>query len=139
MNRRYRYAHVVSFGETNVVGNVYFAHYLHWQGRCRERFLAERAPSVLRDVIAGDLALLTLDCSMSYIGQAFACDEIEVSMGLTSLNSSRVEMDFDFRRCGVTIARGAQSVGCMSRTDDSLAPVPVPAELRAALEPYLAG
>ena len=31
--RAFRYEHVVTFDETNLVGNVYFAHYLHWQGR----------------------------------------------------------------------------------------------------------
>ena len=37
--RAFEYRHVVSFEETNLVGNVYFANHLSWQGRCRELFL----------------------------------------------------------------------------------------------------
>jgi hypothetical protein len=29
----FEWRHVVSFGETNLVGNVYYAHYLTWQGQ----------------------------------------------------------------------------------------------------------
>lgn len=43
----YTIQHLVTFDETNLVGNVYFAHYLRWQGHCRERFLADHAPGVL--------------------------------------------------------------------------------------------
>ena len=27
--------HVVTFEETNLVGNVYYTNYFSWQGRCR--------------------------------------------------------------------------------------------------------
>ncbi len=42
--RAFEYHHVVGFEETNLVGNVYYANYIRWQGRCREFFLRERAP-----------------------------------------------------------------------------------------------
>jgi enediyne biosynthesis thioesterase len=31
----YEMRYVVGFEETNVVGNVYYAHHVRWQGRCR--------------------------------------------------------------------------------------------------------
>ena len=49
--------HVVTFADTNVVGNVYFANYFRWQGECRELLMAESYPEFeedLLDVIAGD-------------------------------------------------------------------------------------
>ena len=45
--RSYEMRYVVGFEETNVVGNVYYAHHVRWQGRCRELFLCELAPEVV--------------------------------------------------------------------------------------------
>ena len=80
--RAFRYEHVVTFDETNLVGNVYFAHYLHWQGRCRELFLAEHAPGVVKLLTAGELALVTVACSMDFFAECFALDRVEVLMTL---------------------------------------------------------
>ena len=44
--RYYEYRHVVTFRETNLVGNVYYTNHLEWQGRCRELFLRDHAPEV---------------------------------------------------------------------------------------------
>ena len=43
MMKAYEYHHIVSFQETNLVGNVYYANYVQWQGRCREMFLKDNA------------------------------------------------------------------------------------------------
>ena len=37
--RAFEYRHLVGFEETNLVGNVYYANHVRWQGRCREMFL----------------------------------------------------------------------------------------------------
>lgn len=133
--RTYRYHHVVTMDETNVVGNVYFAHYLHWQGHCREQFLADYAPSVLRSVQAGELALVTLSCRMDYYAECFALDEVEVLMKLVERGSHRIAMSFEFRRDGrQVVARGDQTVACLVRTEDGLVPTTeLPGELAAAL------
>lgn len=128
----YRYRHVVPFDETNLVGNVYFAHYLHWQGHCRERFLADHAPGVLKSVATGELALVTVSCSMEYFAECFAMDTIEVEMTLGGQAGNRVDMDFRFRRGDVVVAAGRQTVACMQRTGDRMRAVPVPDELVAA-------
>ena len=43
--RAFEYRHVVGFEETNLVGNVYYANHVRWQGRVRELFLRGRAPA----------------------------------------------------------------------------------------------
>jgi enediyne biosynthesis thioesterase len=134
--REYTFRHRVMFDETNVVGNAYFAHYLHWQGHCREDFLAEHAPGVLRDVRNGELALATVSCSMEYYAECYALDQIEIGMTLRGSRGNRVEMNFEFRRGGQLVARGAQAVSCMRRTDDGMLPVRVPDELFRALVPF---
>jgi enediyne biosynthesis thioesterase len=134
--REYVLRHRVTFDETNVVGNVYFAHYLHWQGHCREAFLADHAPGVLADVRRGDLALATVSCDMEYFAECFALDEVEVAMTLRRVRGNRVEMNYEFRRAGRMVARGGQVVSCLRRTADGVLPVRVPDELSRALAPF---
>lgn len=137
--RAYVHRHIVTLDETNLVGNVYFAHYLHWQGHCRERFLADHAPGVLAELGGGELALVTLSCRMDYHAECFALDEVEVRMSLQDRRGHRVGMDFDFVRAGRLVATGRQTVACMRRDDDgAVRPVPVPEELAAALDRYAA-
>ncbi|WP_305788065.1 acyl-CoA thioesterase [Symbioplanes lichenis] len=131
----YVYRHRVTFDETNLVGNVYFAHYLAWQGHCREHFLADRAPGVLADLRAG-LALATVGCAADFYIESFACDVVEVHMSLEHITGNRIGMGFDYRRGPDLLARGRQTVACMRRTGRGLEPAAIPAELRGALTPY---
>ncbi|TVT61479.1 acyl-CoA thioesterase [Amycolatopsis rhizosphaerae] len=134
--REYVVRHRVMFDETNVVGNVYFAHYLHWQGHCREAFLADHAPGVLHDVCAGELVMVTVSCSMEYFAEVFALDVIEIGMTLSGSRGNRVEMDYEFRREGRLVARGQQAVSCLRRTENGVLPIRVPDELSRALSSY---
>ncbi|MFG3503961.1 acyl-CoA thioesterase [Streptomyces sp. NPDC047821] len=135
----YAYEHLVTLEETNLVGNVYFTNYLRWQGHCRERFLAERAPGVLR-ALRGELALVTVDCHCAYFSELYAMDRVGIRMSLTASGDHRVSMGFDYYRTNAPVpqlvARGGQTVACMRRTGQDLRPVPVPDELREALAPY---
>lgn len=136
----YDYRHLVTLEETNLVGNVYFTNYLRWQGHCRELFLAERAPGVLR-ALTDDLALVTVSCRCDFFSELYALDKVEVRMGLRSTDGHRIDMSFEYYRIAVVselVARGAQTVACMRRQPGGLMPIPVPAELRRALEPYQA-
>lgn len=136
MAGRYTHQHRVTFDETNVVGNVYFAHYVRWQGHCREQFLLDHAPGVL-SLLAGDLVLVTVDCAVEFYAEGFAGDRIEVRMELDRMTGNRVAMTFDYVRLRDggedLLARGRQSVACMRRAAQGLEPAPIPAELRTAL------
>ncbi|MDX8037071.1 acyl-CoA thioesterase [Lentzea sp. BCCO 10_0856] len=137
--RAYRWNHVVTFDETNLVGNVYFTNFLRWQGHCREMFLAEFAPGVLAEIGTGALALATVACDMEYYAECFAFDRVEVAMTLRERRGSRVRMDFDFLREGTRVAKGSQTVACLRRTETGTEPVDVPPELADALAPYEIG
>jgi enediyne biosynthesis thioesterase len=135
----YRYRHRVSFEDTNLVGNVYFARYVSWQGRCRELFLLERAPGVLAE-LNGALRLVTINVSCEYFAELRALDEVEIGMSLAFQRQNRIGLAFEYRmlRDGAETlaARGAQEVGAMRQTANGLVPCAVPAELMAALAPY---
>jgi enediyne biosynthesis thioesterase len=136
---RYTIHHLVTFDETNLVGNVYFTHYFRWQGHCRERFLADHAPGVLAALTQG-LALVTVDCSAEFYAEGRAFDRVVVQMMLERLVENRVTMGFDCLRTSPEpaqlLARGRQTVACMRRDGDRLEPSPVPEELRDALTRY---
>ena len=140
MTRAYEYRHVVGFEETNLVGNVYYASHIRWQGRCREMFLRDYAPDLLAQLSEG-LCLSTTRCSCEYFAELSAFDEVIVRMRLASLAQNRMTMLFEYwRRTGgeeELVARGEQQVACMRREGKRLEPAPIPRSLREALEPYV--
>jgi enediyne biosynthesis thioesterase len=137
--RAYEYRHVVGFEETNLVGNVYYANHVRWQGRCRELFLREHAPDVLAELNRG-LSLVTTRCSCEYLAELSALDEVLVRMRLGSLTQSRITLVFEYwhARNGTEalVATGEQQVACMRREGGQLVPAPVPNALREALRLY---
>jgi enediyne biosynthesis thioesterase len=139
MDRYYEYRHVVGFEETNLVGNVYYVNYLRWQGRCREMFLRDQAPSVLVDIQV-DLKLFTLKVDCEFYAELTAFDEVAIRMRLAELTQTQIEFTFDYVRLtgGVEslVARGRQRVACMRGPNGRTSPARVPEDLVRALAPY---
>lgn len=137
--RTYSYRHRISFEETNLVGNTYFARFISWQGRCREMFLLEHAPGVLAD-LRRSLRLITLNVSCEYFSELHAFDEVEVRMSLTEQRQHRISLAFDYllqrSDTQVLAARGKQEIACMREVPCGLVPCALPRELAAALDPY---
>ena len=133
--RYYEYRHIVSFEETNLVGNVYFTNHLGWQGRCRELFLREHAPDVIDELSRG-LSLATVSCSCEYFAELTAFDEVIVRMRLAELVQNRMRLAFEYWRGEELVARGEQQIACMRRDGEKLSPAPVPQSLREALAAY---
>jgi len=139
----FRWRPFIAFEDTNLVGNVYFARFVSWQGRCREAFLAEHAPDVLT-ALAGDLRLVTLSVSCDYFEELRAFDTVELEMRLAEQNGHRLRLGFDYwlERDGQRhlAARGAQAVGCMRDAGGgALVPAALPQSLAAALGAYQGG
>jgi enediyne biosynthesis thioesterase len=136
--RAYEYRHVVGFEETNLIGNVYYANHVRWQGRCREMFLRDRAPEVIEALKYG-LVLVTTRVSCEFMAELVAFDEIILRMRLGELAQNRITMNFEYWRGPELVARGEQQVACMQREGAQVVPVPVPAQLREALREYATG
>ncbi|MGE5826811.1 MAG: acyl-CoA thioesterase [Micromonosporaceae bacterium] len=140
MDKYFEYAHTVGFEETNLVGNVYYVHYLRWQGRCREIFLKSHAPEVLADLQA-DLKLFTLKVDCEFFAELTAFDELSIRMRLVDLAQTQLEFSFDYVRLDpggaeTLVARGRQRVACMRGPNQRTTPTRVPESLVRALEPY---
>jgi len=136
----YEYRHVVGFEESNLVGNVYFVNHLRWQGRCREMFLRDHAPSLLAD-LERDLALVTTRVSCQFFAELKPFDEVLLRMTLTSQEAESLNLRFDYWRVvgerEELVARGEQSVSCMSRGSTGLTPRAIPEVLKTALQWYV--
>ncbi|RUT02783.1 4-hydroxybenzoyl-CoA thioesterase [Dulcicalothrix desertica PCC 7102] len=137
----YEYIHIISFEETNLVGNVYYVNHLRWQGRCREMFLQEHAPCVLVELSNG-LALATVKVSCEYFSELFAFDKIAIRMQLKELKQNRITMLFEYWRITndsqELVARGEQQVACMRRQGKATVATPIPKALQEALYSYVA-
>jgi enediyne biosynthesis thioesterase len=133
--RSYEYRHTVAFEETSLVGNVYYVNHLRWQGRCRELFLREHAPSLLEELARG-LALVTTSCSCEYLDELTAFDDVVIRMTLGALGQSRLRLDFEYWRGNALVARGSQQVACMRRENGGMVPAALPPELCEALKEF---
>ncbi len=137
--KSYEYHHIVSFEETNLVGNVYYANYVRWQGRCREMFLKDNAPDIIRELSQG-LALVTVSVSCDYLSELFAFDHVIIRMSLGEIRQNRITMLFDYWRVTEQgeelVARGEQTAACMRREGEKPVPTPIPVSLKKALKKY---
>ena len=138
--RSYQYRHRVCLDETNIVGNVYFSHYLRWQGRCREMFLYEHVPQ-LAYALGRGLTLATTRVSCSYYQELSAFDEVRIRMSVGSMTRSRLTMLFSYFRVLPSgeeplVAEGEQEIVCVQRLGTGAQLIPLPEALRDALQGY---
>jgi enediyne biosynthesis thioesterase len=140
MSGYYELLHGVGFEETNFVGNVYYVNYLRWQGHCREQFLKEEAPSVLAEIMHGDLKLFTLKAECEFFAEITAFDDLSVRMRLDELTQTQIQFSFDYVHLTDDgenlVARGKQRIACMRGPNNATVPTRVPDTLLEALAPY---
>lgn len=131
--------HVVTFEETNVVGNVYFVNYLRWQGQVRETFLYQRVPGVADEMECG-LRLVTTRCACEFYLELAVFDEVEIRMTLERQEQNRVALAFDYMRTSrgteELVARGSQEIAFLRFGTAGLQATRPPAALLEALAPY---
>ena len=145
--RIFEIRHVVTFEETNVVGNVYFVNHLSWQGRCREMFLRKHAAGAIKDLDEQGLSLATSSVAVEYFEELFPFDEVVIRMTLREMTASSASLVFDYLRQNEStltlMARGQHTVAVKRKaglpTEGDAGRAVFPAELHRALEEFLPG
>ena len=94
-DRCFEYRHLVTFIDTNSVGNVYFVQYLVWMGKCREEITAMHYPEISEDIKKG-FGFATEYAHMDYLGEAFLFDHVLIKMFVADLSRTRIEFLFEF-------------------------------------------
>ncbi|MEO7269828.1 MAG: acyl-CoA thioesterase [Knoellia sp.] len=142
MSDYFEIRHTVGFEETNLVGNVYYVNYVRWQGRCREMFLKQKAPTTLTE-LQDDLKLFTIKVECEFFSEITAFDEVAIRMRLIELTQTQIDFGFDYVHIGddheTVVARGRQRIACMRGPNNAVSPARVPEELVEALAPYHQG
>jgi len=107
----YEYQHIVTFDDTNSVGNVYFAKFFQWMGSCREVVTAEHYPELVDDIKRG-FGFATEFAHIDYAHECFLFDKILIKMKVSDLSRTRIEFSFDFvnETKSITAATGNQAV-----------------------------
>ncbi|MBU2902973.1 acyl-CoA thioesterase [Maribacter dokdonensis] len=135
----FEYRFTTSFEETNLVGNIYFANYALWQGKCREMFIKEYCSDVVKEINDG-LKLITVDLGLQFVSQLFALQDVVIRMSLEAQSEFRMMMNFEYYRSENEalhlVCKGHQSTTSMKLVDDVLTLVPFPKSMIDAVEQY---
>lgn len=107
----YEYRHHVTFADTNMTDNVYFATYAMWMGKCRDMIMCDHYPK-LKDYIKDDFGFATEYLHIDFIQETFLFDEVIVKMTISNLTHTRVEFQCEFVNAAnnALIAKGSQAV-----------------------------
>ena len=127
----HEWRHVVGFEETSLVGTVYFANYVVWQGSCREAFIHRCYPEITVALMSGTLALVTKACSCEFVGTRglYALEELLIKMSIISFRGGRCTLGFAYYNLSKEdelVAQGQQEVHCYTRSGDALTPATFP-------------
>ena len=109
--RWFEYRQLVTFGDTNTAGSVYFAKYIAWQGECREKLLAQFYPEFAQDLKQG-FGMTTEFVHHDFFSEATLFNQVLIKLTVTALSRSRIEFEFEFIRepDGQLLGRGKQAV-----------------------------
>jgi enediyne polyketide synthase len=129
---------IVTVGDTNEFGSVYFAKYFERQGYCRDKFLETEAHGAIDELRDAGLALVTANCSCEYYSEIFRSDKVHIRMYLEALKATSLALSFDYVRGSNVVARGAQVVAVTAHTPEHRN-VSFPKSLLLALQRYSVG
>jgi acyl-CoA thioesterase FadM len=83
-------------GETNAVGNAYFARHFYWQGAIREAFLCHILNYDVESFLKTGVKMFTVEASCQYKNQAMPFETISLRMGVGEVTGVRIELLFRF-------------------------------------------
>ena len=132
-----------SLEESNLVGNIYFSNYYHWQSRLIDRCLYALAPELFRDSAGGSLHCMR--SKVQHLREAMPFDDIEVSMALKQLYANGLRLHFEYHHRAADgrltkLAVGEVDCVWVAGSGEAAAlPEPIRAGLLAHCEGRLAG
>ena len=102
----------ITFEETNLVGNVYFANFVRWQNECRNEWFRETSIDHYRDLFQGDLRLMVTELDLRFHDPAGATlgDLLEVEMMVDRAGPQSWKAGFEMRRCAVPGSTAAAAI-----------------------------
>ena len=121
--------------ESNLVGNIYFANYYHWQKRLIDRFFYNLSPPLF--TAGGKIGEFHFrQIQVRHLREAMPFDQIEVVMALKTLHRDGIKLHFDFYKLTPAADRIKLAFGDCEAVwvqDGAETPSQVPALYRSAL------
>ena len=96
-----------TFEESNLVGNIYFANYFHWQERLRDLFKYQVGSSLGLP----NIEWVTMQCRIDYLREAMPMDRLAISMSLRKIGTYSMTFSFEYFRIESDGSRTKLSVG----------------------------
>ncbi|WKD51573.1 acyl-CoA thioesterase [Microbulbifer spongiae] len=136
----FEYSFFTTFEQTNVVGNIYFANFVVWQGSCREMFIQEYCTDVLEKINNG-LKLITLDVSCQYLDQLYAFDKVVMHMNIGVLGTEKMMLQFRYYKEDnhgerKLVCLGSQGTAAMQEIDGKIRAVAFPDSMLDIIDSY---
>ena len=128
--------------DSNIVGNVYYSRYFHWQWRTSDLFLYSVAPQLVANIVdLGNVReLIPLNSHIEFVRDAFPFDRIRTELAV--IRSTECAATFQFTHYRVhengqqeKLSVGLQDVVWVRRTPTgSPVPEPFPLAVREAIQ-----
>ncbi len=115
-DRVFRTEMVITLGDTNATGNVYFARFFEFQGVIRERCMLAHIPDVNGYFMKTGYRLVTIDSYHKFINNAYFGDTLIAELTTASMKASQIRINIRFKNCdtGVRIGDGYQNFCCVN-------------------------
>ncbi len=130
----YAVDHVVTHGETSVLGPVYYMRLFEWQGRLRELFSLDLLTDYMKLLDDRRVLMVTVSAACEYLATIHAGDRVSQQMTVPWLRGSRAMGEYAFYRTTADgqelVARGEQM---WTNTDSLFNPAPWPGSVLGIL------
>lgn len=121
----------VYFQDTDAAGVVFHATYLDFMERARIEWLRARGFDPQELAHRFQLVFIVRELQIAYLRPALLDDLVTVSAGVNNLGRAQLTFGQEVKRGEELLARAAVNVACVAA--QSLKPMPIPGEIRAAL------
>lgn len=126
-------AYTPTYDDTNSVGNVYFANYFRYVGKCRELFFAECMPDF--DIKTTTFVILTKDFEHKFRREVVEFEPLVVRLRVERFNRRFVTLEHEITTAaGDLVGKGSQQLMFVDRRSEKL--VEIPGSVMTAFMPH---
>ncbi len=125
----------VRYAECDMQGHVFNGHYLTWFDMAHTGLLTKAFERSYREMVASGVDVVVAEAGIRFLAPARFEEELEIAVELDPPTDSSLTSRYTVRRQGTVITTGFLRHVCVDAR--AMTKVPWPADLRAALEPYV--
>ena len=138
MGQSFTVQYPIRFSHCDPAGIVYFPRFFDLLHRAMEDWFTFGLEERFADfIMKKKLGIPTVGTKVDFVGPARFGDLLKVELRVAKLGSSSIELAIDSFVAGRPCFRARHTVCVFSQ--DTFKAVPIPEELRARMEPYVAG